>query len=81
MDKEEIYRELKRRATNVKFEELCKAAELFGFEFRGGKGSHKMFVRRGIRELLNFQNVKGMAKPYQVKQFIKTLERYNLLEE
>jgi hypothetical protein len=59
MDKEEIYRELKGRVTNVRFEELCRAAELFGFEFKGGKGSHRIFVKEGVKELLNFQDVRG----------------------
>jgi len=31
--------------------------------------------------MLNFQNVKGKTKPYQVKQLIKIIEKYNLLEE
>jgi len=81
MDKKTAYRRLKENSKNVKFEELCKIAELFGFKFRGGKGSHRIFVRKGIREMLNFQNVKGKAKPYQVKQLIKIIEKYNLLEE
>jgi len=81
MSKKEIYQKLKKNPKNVKFEELCRAAELFGFEFRGGKGSHRIFVKEGIREMLNFQEVKGKAKPYQVRQFIKIIERYNLLEE
>lgn len=38
----------------------------FGFRFRGGKGSHRIFVREGIREML---------------KFIKIIEKYNLLEE
>jgi len=38
-------------------------------------------VKEGIKELLNFQNVGGKAKPYQVKQFLKIVEKYNLLEE
>lgn len=71
----------KRNPANVRFEELCKAAELFSFKFRGGKGSHRIFVKEGIREMLNFQDVKGKAKPYRVKQFIKIIEKYNLLEE
>ncbi len=31
--------------------------------------------------MLNFQEVKRKAKPYQVKQFIWVIEKYNLLEE
>jgi len=79
--KGQIYEGFKRNPANVKFEELCTAAESFGFKFRGGKGSHRIFVRKGIREMLNFQNVRGKAKSYQVKQFIKIIEKYNLLEE
>jgi hypothetical protein len=80
MDREEVYRELKGRVTNIRFEELCQAAESFGFKFKAGKGSHRIFVREGVKELLNFQDVRGKAKPYQVRQFIKLIEKYNLVE-
>jgi len=81
MNRKEIYEELKRNPKNVRFEVLCGAAELFGFKLRGGKGSHRIYVKEGVREMLNFQNVKGKAKPYQVKQLLKVVERYKLLEE
>ena len=29
-------------------------------------------------ELLNLQNVNGEAKPYQIRQFLRLVERYNL---
>ena len=80
MNREGIYREFKERVTDVRFEELYQAAELFGFKFKGGKGSHRIYVREGIKELLNSQDVKGKAKPYQVRQLIKLIEKYNLLE-
>ena len=50
-------------------------------KFRGCKGSHRVYVREGVKEILNFQNVKGKAKPYQVRQFLKVIENYNLPEE
>jgi hypothetical protein len=81
MDREEIYQKFKGNPADIRFEQLCRAAELFGFKFKGGKGSHRIFVRDGIREMLNFQEVKGKAKPYQVRQFIKVIEKYNLMEE
>lgn len=81
MTKREIYEEFKRNPKNVRFEEICRAAELFGFAFRGGKGSHRIYVKKGVRDLLNFQNVHGRAKAYQVKQFVKIIEQYSLLEE
>jgi hypothetical protein len=37
-------------------------AEQFGFTCRGKKGSHQIYTRDGVRELLNFQEVGGMAK-------------------
>ena len=81
MDKQGLITELKKNPKNIRFETLCKYAELFGFRFRGGKGSHRIYVRSGIKEMLNFQNVSGLAKPYQVKQFVKIVEKYNLIEE
>jgi len=81
MNTKEIYEELQRNPKDVRFATLCKAAEMFGFKFRAGKGSHQIFAREGTREMLNFQNVKGKAKPYQVKQFLKVVKKYNLLEE
>jgi len=73
--------ELKRNPKNVRFERLCKIAEAFGFRFRGGKGSHRVYVREGVKEILNFQDVSGKAKPYQVRQFIKITEKYGLAED
>jgi len=50
-------------------------------DLRVVKGSHRIFVKNGVREMLNFQNVKGKAKPYQVRQFIRIIEKYKLVEE
>lgn len=81
MDKKRLYKQIKNNPKNVRFNSICKIAEAFGFQFRGGKGSHRIYKKEGIEELLNFQDVKGKAKPYQVKQLIKIIEKYNLLEE
>ena len=81
MKKRRLFEELKNNPKNVRFEKLCKIVEAFGFRFKGGKGSHRIYVQEEIGEMLNFQNVSGKAKPYQVRQFIKIVEKYNLLEE
>jgi predicted RNA binding protein YcfA (HicA-like mRNA interferase family) len=73
--------ELKKNPKNVRFKRICTIAEVFGFTQRRGKGSHKIFIRNDLRILMNFQNVKGKVKPYQVKQFIKVVEQYGLIEE
>lgn len=64
----------------VRFERLCAIAEVFGFRYSRQKGSHKVYVHAKIKEILNFQNVGGKAKAYQVKQFIEILEKYKLME-
>jgi predicted RNA binding protein YcfA (HicA-like mRNA interferase family) len=81
MKKRQLYEELKRNPKNIRFEKICRIAEAFGFKKRKGKGSHFIFICPGVEELLNFQDVKGKAKPYQVKQLIKIIEKYGLLEE
>ena len=81
MKKHNLLDELKKKSMNMRFNRLCKIAESFGFRLRGGRGSHRIFVREGVPEMLNFQNMGGKAKPYQVKQLIKVIEKYNLLEE
>lgn len=80
MDKKEIYKKLNSNPKNIRFEMVCKAAKIFGFKFRGGKGSHKIYVKNGVREMLNFQNIKGKVKPYQVKQLLKIIKKYKLME-
>jgi hypothetical protein len=57
----------KRNPKNVRFNKLCQTAEAFGFKFKGGKGSHRIYIQKGIKEMLNFQNVQEKAKPYQVR--------------
>ena len=81
MDKNEVYQKIKISSANVRFDEICKIAEMYGFMFKGGKGSHRTYARSGIIEMLNFQNVRGMAKPYQVKQLVKIIDKYRLVEE
>ena len=54
-----------------------------GFRKRGGKGSHVVYEKDGVEEILTFQDRNGMAKPYQVKQLLavpEDLRRYLELE-
>ena len=63
---------------DVRFNDMCKLAEAFGFVHKGGKGSHEAYNRKGVEEIVNFQNVNGKVKSYQVKQFLKLIQEYNL---
>jgi predicted RNA binding protein YcfA (HicA-like mRNA interferase family) len=53
-------------------------ADGFGFRLSRTEGSHHIFVHPDIPELVNLQDVKGQAKPYQIRQFLKLVERYSL---
>ena len=52
--------------------------EAFGFRLSRIKGSHHIFVHPQVQELVNLQNVGGKAKPYQIRQFLRLVEQYNL---
>ncbi len=63
---------------NIRFEELVACAEAFGFQLSRVSGSHHIFIHPAVPELVNLQNVGGQAKPYQIKQLLALIERYNL---
>jgi hypothetical protein len=63
---------------NLRFSEACALARAFGFDLSRVNGSHHIFARQSIPELLNLQEVEGKAKPYQIKQLLAIVERYNL---
>ena len=66
---------------NVAFSDLRNLIEGFGFQLDRVTGSHHIFVHPDIPELVNLQEVKGEAKPYQIRQFLRLVERYNLRME
>ncbi len=63
---------------HLRFAEVMKLAQGFGFQLARVRGSHHILKRPGIPELLNFQNVGGKAKPYQVRQLLELVELYDL---
>lgn len=63
---------------NVSFREMTALVEAFGFRLRRVHGSHHIFGCDGISEQVNLQDVHGEAKPYQIRQFLRLAERYNL---
>jgi predicted RNA binding protein YcfA (HicA-like mRNA interferase family) len=63
---------------NVSFSDIQRLVEAFGFELRRTSGSHHVSVHPEVRELLNLQETRGQAKPYQIRQFLRLVERYAL---
>jgi predicted RNA binding protein YcfA (HicA-like mRNA interferase family) len=63
---------------NVAFGDLRRLAEALGFELSRVTGSHHVFTHPDIPQLINLQSVRGQAKPYQVRQILRLVERYDL---
>jgi predicted RNA binding protein YcfA (HicA-like mRNA interferase family) len=66
---------------NVPFRAFTRLVERFGFREARTRGSHHVYTREGVRELINIQEDGGQAKPYQIRQFLRLVERYNLRME
>ena len=57
---------------------MVKLAESFGFRLSRKSGSHQIYIHPKVSELLNLQDARGKAKPYQIRQFLRLVEKYNL---
>jgi predicted RNA binding protein YcfA (HicA-like mRNA interferase family) len=66
---------------NVAFRDMVNLVQGFGFRLDRIQGSHHVFRHPSIREMLNLQEVDAEAKPYQIRQFLRLVERHNLLLE
>lgn len=64
---------------NIDFKELCNLLEALEFRERI-RGSHHIFTRGGVNEIINLQPRGSKAKAYQVRQVRQILVRYNLGE-
>ena len=64
---------------NFGFEDLCTLVRQLGFTERKTGGSHRIFHREGVKEIINLQPSKDRkAKPYQVKQVREIVNGYHL---
>ncbi len=64
---------------NVDFDDLRRLLTHLGFEERI-RGSHHLFRKGGIVEMVNLQRDGSQAKPYQVRQVRNVILEYRLTE-
>jgi hypothetical protein len=62
---------------NIPFDGLCRLLRRLGFAERI-RGSHHIFTKEGVEEILNLQPKGRQAKPYQVKQVRGVILKYRL---
>ena len=67
-----------RSDANIEFSDLCHLLERGGFNRRQGAGSHVIFHKAEIEEIINLQPVGNKAKAYQVKQVRNLILKYQL---
>ncbi len=77
-ERQKILQKVLNNPKNVRFLEVKSIVEAFGFKLSRISGSHHIFTHSNLSEIVNLQNVNGRAKSYQVKQFLRLVERYNL---
>ncbi len=63
---------------NIRFDDMVRLVQAFGFKLSRVNGSHHIFVHPRIPERINLQEVDGQAKPYQIRQFLSLVEMYNM---
>lgn len=63
---------------NIPFADIVNLVGSFGFTLLRVSGSHHIFGHPDIPELVNLQEVGGRAKPYQIRQFLRLVEKYNI---
>jgi hypothetical protein len=78
MKNRRLLKKLLASQANARFDDVRRLVESFGFRLARVSGSHHVFVHSSIVDLINLQNVNGEAKPYQVRQFLRLVERYDL---
>jgi len=78
MNRKKLLQKILAGSKNIKFPDMVNLVKGFGFNLSRTDGSHHIFVRPNIPELVNLQNLKGQAKPYQIRQFLKLIEKHNL---
>jgi predicted RNA binding protein YcfA (HicA-like mRNA interferase family) len=66
-----------RSDTNIPFTEVCQLLRRLGFDERI-RGSHHIFTREGVEEILNLQPKGAKAKAYQIKQVRNIILKYKL---
>jgi predicted RNA binding protein YcfA (HicA-like mRNA interferase family) len=73
-----IYEKLLASPHNVRFADLCRVVEAFGYSLDRIRGSHHIFEHPEATRPLNLQSYHGEAKPYQIRQFLRDVEEFHL---
>ena len=71
---EELLERARKVPSGLRFSEVCRLAECFGWRRARQRGDHVLYKRPGTMQLMNLQDDGGRAKPYQVRQLLAAIE-------
>jgi predicted RNA binding protein YcfA (HicA-like mRNA interferase family) len=66
---------------NLDFENVCTMLRHLGFSERQTRGSHRIFHKEGVAEIINLQPRGREGKPYQMKQIRQIMLKYGMTGE
>jgi hypothetical protein len=73
---EDIVEQMRQNPNGIRFAALCKVCEFYFGEARISGTSHRVYKTPWVGDpRVNIQNAKGEAKPYQVRQVLKAIDR------
>jgi predicted RNA binding protein YcfA (HicA-like mRNA interferase family) len=78
MNKRKLLKKALAGSKNIRFGDMVALVEAFGFRLARTSGGHHIFEHPDVPEIVNLQNRKGKAMPYQVRQFLELVENHNL---
>lgn len=78
MKNRKLFEKILRNPYDVRFNEMTKLINAFGFQLKNIKGSHQIYKHPDVPYLINIQNKGGYVKSYQVNQFIDIINEFNL---
>ena len=65
----------------VSFADLKRLVAAAGFVLARREGSHHVYKKAGVAEIVNVQPRGRMAKPYQVRQVVGLIDKYRMTVE
>lgn len=73
-----LYERLMATRGPMRFRDFQRVLQAFGFHLDRIKGSHHVYNHPLVPRPLSIQPRRGMAKPYQVDQFLDNVEEFGL---
>ncbi len=78
MNPRKTWRRILAGSRDVRFDDLLRVAEAFGFVLRRVSGSHHILLHPAVPDGLNLQPDGGKAKLYQVRQLVALVQKHHL---